>query len=523
MIKVCMFVFNSCENDSRVLKEAKTLVEAGYSVKILALFRTGTKRTEERDGFLIKRIKIDSFDIRFSKQIKTLFQDLKKTHLTVKNYIKKFSYTGNKKIKNMIYKKSKFKSFTQKNIRRTHSFLKSLLQVLPAIRPPYVQRKVRKGVRQMFGQDPVQFLIFGWISFLVYLSLLYIVTSFAYLGRMFYETFEFLLTYFSAYLRTGHLFFSYWDYYQKCLKMIEKDPSDIYHAHDFNTLFPAYLAKKRTRGKLIYDSHELYAERNRPRKQSWFMKQTILRMESFLIKRADYTVTVSRPIAEVLKRRNGIEKVGVVMNVPDVPKARIKRSLRKALNIPSDKKIILYVGSFTFNRGLEELIQSLSLLEDCVLVLMGYSQDQQYFRKLKDLVRSNGISQRIFFFGPVASEEVIDYSASADIGVAPIKNAGLSYYYCLPNKLFEYLSAGIPVVGSWFPELRKVINGFRVGETFDPESPMEIAESIKSVLQDPEKYKRMTQKTRQAAKVFNWQRESRKLLGIYNQLETKRT
>ena len=110
---------------------------------------------------------------------------------------------------------------------------------------------------------------------------------------------------------------------------------------------------------------------------------------------------------------------------------------------------------------------------------------------------------------------------SADIGVALGKNAGLSYYYSSPNKIFECIVGGLPVVGSNFPDLKEVIEGYRLGVTCDPDYPRDIANAIDYILSDEMRYAEMRKNALAAAKIFNWGNESKKLLAVYQRLDGK--
>lgn len=107
------------------------------------------------------------------------------------------------------------------------------------------------------------------------------------------------------------------------------------------------------------------------------------------------------------------------------------------------------------------------------------------------------------------------------MGVAPIKNAGLSYYYCSPNKVFECIAAGLPVAASNFPDLKQIVEGHKLGVTLDPASPRDIARAIDYVLSDKDRYEEMRRNALEAAKIFNWENESRKLLALYEGLGDK--
>jgi glycosyltransferase involved in cell wall biosynthesis len=246
----------------------------------------------------------------------------------------------------------------------------------------------------------------------------------------------------------------------------------------------------------------------------------IRRIEAFLIRRTDANITVSESIVKELSERYQIVKPTLILNVPDYHPVERSDILRDEIGIYKEHRIILYVGKIAFLRGLEQLAQSLRYLDHCILVIMGHSLIN-YIDGLKSLIRAEGMTDRVYFFGPVPFEEVTRYAASADVGVIPVQNACLSYYYASPNKVFECVSAGLPVAGSNFPDIKKVIEGHRLGVTFDPESPHDIARAIDYILSDKDRYEEMRRNALEAAKIYNWQSESKKLLALYEGLSDR--
>ena len=298
---------------------------------------------------------------------------------------------------------------------------------------------------------------------------------------------------------------------------------DIFHAHDLNTLMGAYAAAKQHGAELIYDSHELYLERNRYEPYKPLGKWVRKRLEAFLIRRATNVITVNESIAKYLSRAYRIKRPVVVMNVPDLRpaqnKAEARFSLRRSLGIADDYRLLLYSGAITYNRGLEKLICALAQLPQCFLVMMGYGNDV-YKESLLKLAEQQGVIKRCRFFGPVPSEQVTSYADSADIGIAPIENACLSYYYCSPNKLFEYILAGLPVVASNFPEMAAIINEFEVGALFDPDDPDAIAAAVRQIFASPGLFDTMKEKAQIIPQRYSWAQESQKLLGVYRAIRT---
>jgi len=433
--KVCMFVYNNLLHDTRVLKEARTLITSGYDVTIVAVLDDKTKPFEEQYGIKVIRV--------------------------VKNPI--HHYIVHLMIACVRYIKKGIVPFPGKNTR--------------------ISEHRKKGRGTMICWELMIRRMRGY-------------------GLLFNRPLCFI------------------DYYMRSYKIAMGKPYDIYHANDLNTLPVAWWAARRSGAKLVYDSHELYVERNRKKTASRVGKFLLSQLESFLIRRTDAVITVNESIADELSRRYRIRTPTVVMNTPSRtfhPVNRNVNSLRESLGIKSDYRLLLYAGSMTFNRGLEKLIQSLVYLPDCYLVLMGYGTDE-YKKHLLELTRITGMESRVSFFGPVPPDEVTIYAASADLGVAPIENACLSYYYCSPNKVFEYIHAGLAVVASDFPELRRVIHQHDIGYTFNPDDPRDISRAVNYIFENPERWQRMKQNTLTASQYYNWENESKKLLNLYGTL-----
>jgi glycosyltransferase involved in cell wall biosynthesis len=164
------------------------------------------------------------------------------------------------------------------------------------------------------------------------------------------------------------------------------------------------------------------------------------------------------------------------------------------------------------HRGLEELIDAVPHLERGVLVLMGWGVMEE---RLSQLVAARGLEDRVRMTGPVAQDELLHYTVDADVGVIPYQAVGLNNYYTTPNKLFEYMAAGVPVAGSRFPELIRFVEGLGIGRTFDPRDPQDIAAAINGVLGDEAAHTAMRERARAAATRLTWEEQVAPLLSIY--------
>ncbi len=545
-LKICMFVYNNCNHDSRVLKEAATLAKAGHQVKIVALLDDNSIPYEQRDGFTIIRTLKGPIHYKLLNKIKkyNLINQVKHLlDLTVMMISRTLKWMTGLPINPFRWAaKSKTNHDTDTQKASKAKRFEKISQLSLSINNEINQKGIKEYLKNNARNSPFYFFTCGWLVILCFIAYRYsckfcilcirrpvkilwaryIIKTFILIGR---KVTGQIHSSAKCCLMKFHRPFCFLDYYYRSFPLIRANPADVYHAHDLNTLPIAYWLKKKTGGALVYDSHEFYIERNRPKKPSRIGKFLLKQLEGFFIKSSDHVITVSDSIGVELQKRYAVKKLSIILNAPirngqSDSVGKPECSLHHELAIPKTDKIILYVGNIAFNRGMEYLIQSIAYLNNCALVMMGKATEA-YAEKLKKIAFDAGVIEKVHFFGPVPQEQVIAYASSADIGAAPILNACLSYYYCLPNKLFEYMNAGLPTIGSNFPELKKIIEGYGIGKTFDPEDPKDIAASINYILSDRQRLETMHNNSLQAAKIFNWSNEAKKLLTIYSDLEDR--
>jgi glycosyltransferase involved in cell wall biosynthesis len=294
---------------------------------------------------------------------------------------------------------------------------------------------------------------------------------------------------------------------------------DVLHAHDSNALVPVALAARALRVPYVYDAHDLWLGRpRRERSRLYFALNQLYYglVERLLVPRAAATLTVSPPIADHLRRRYGLRSVALVPNYPEPPAAvqRIDvRDLPGGERIRSRSPVILYLGGLMAGRGLEQLVDAMPHVERGELVLLG---DGVLAASLRQRAARAGAADRVHILAPVPPADVIGVAASADVGVSPIVPSCLNYRYSLPNKLFQYMAAGLPVVASDFPQVREVVDGAGCGLLVDTRDPTRIATAIGRVLQDPEEAQAMGERGRRAIRErFNWSTSAAVLLETY--------
>lgn len=287
--------------------------------------------------------------------------------------------------------------------------------------------------------------------------------------------------------------------------------SDICHCHDLNALPIGALVKWFGKGKvkLVYDAHEYETHKNGV--TGWMQKASMF-LERRLIKHADKVITVSDTIAEEYQRLYGIEKPAVILNTPPKQKVEKKDLFRAEFNIDSDKTIFLYQGGLSAGRGIEQIIEAFQKIDDAsaVVVFMGYGPLEQM---ISDVANTNA---NIFYKPAVSPDVILDYTASADIGISLIQDICLSYRYCLPNKLFEYIMAGLPVVVSDLPEMKKIVETNGIGATVKDDDVTSFIDAISKARRLD--MAEMAEKMDSLSNLYNWEVQEEKLLGLYRGL-----
>ncbi|OGY26357.1 MAG: hypothetical protein A2Z42_03455 [Candidatus Woykebacteria bacterium RBG_19FT_COMBO_43_10] len=318
----------------------------------------------------------------------------------------------------------------------------------------------------------------------------------------------------------------FWGFYRlvfyKAYRRLVEEKADVYHAHDLDTLLISYFAAKRNNAKIVYDSHEYWSSRTVFKKTYLDTFKGIIRepifslIEKSLIKKVDAVITVNETISEKLAEKYGIEKPLSLYNFPSLENQKLSDLLRKSLKL-GNKKLILFLGGVNRGRGVLQLVESLRFLSDGFhLVFLGGGP---YIKRAQVLAEKFNLSSRVYFLKAVPSVDVLKWASGADVGVSPIQNISTSYYYSSPNKVFEYLMAGLPIAVSNFPEMKRILGKFEVGETFDPEDPEDIAKAVKKISQDPRRYERLKANALKAAREeYNWEMESKKLIDLYKNI-----
>lgn len=307
-------------------------------------------------------------------------------------------------------------------------------------------------------------------------------------------------------------YLAYYEYYKKVKVLVKNLEIDVIHCHDLNTLWQGSMLSEDLLAKLIYDSHEIFNEMAGRNKLDRIVGY---RMEKQLFRKVDYVVTVNSYLRDYLFERNGEKPSILIQNIPLVNEQQMSKTEVPATwnyNFGQDDVILLYQGGFSPYRGLELIIQSMEKLPKnykLVLIGSGVLKDE-----LEELVRTLNLSEKVFFHDQVPSDELIYYTRQAHIGLVMYEKVSKNNYYSTPNKIFEYIQAGIPAVSSNHPGKSVIIDEYKTGvlaeETVDG-----IVKGINEVVNN---YRYYQQNCLNAQKVLTWEDESKKLIELYQGL-----
>ncbi len=290
--------------------------------------------------------------------------------------------------------------------------------------------------------------------------------------------------------------------------------ANVLISNDLDTLLANYLAHKLKGGKLVYDSHEYYTEVpelvSRPG-----VRRIWLSIEKWIFPKLKFVYTVNESIAEAYKERYGLLPK-VVRNISPKYMGNDRFS-KKELGIPENKKLIILQGAgINIHRGAEEAVDAMRKVENAVLLIVG---DGDIIPQLKETVEKENLSEKVLFFGRRPYLEMMQFTAHSDVGLTLDKDNNLNYKFSLPNKVFDYIHAGTPIVCTDLIEVAKVVRRNDVGVVLNEFTVDHLAAALNTLLKDEKELSRLKENCRMAAKKDNWEKECEVLNSIYPKIE----
>lgn len=294
----------------------------------------------------------------------------------------------------------------------------------------------------------------------------------------------------------------------------------VFHAHDLDTLPVCAMAAFLTSGRLVYDSHELWLGSRRHLLETTSPYMRLERLtESLIAPLADAVIAVTPGRGEVMEGMYpNMPRPWLVPNYPPLmPRVPRNEEVRRSLGVWEEPEFLfLYQGILGLHRGLEELIEAAASLRG-LPVHIGFVGHDRSRGAIPSCVQESETADMITFHPPVPSEELPLITGSADCGLLLFQGSCLNHTYSLPNKLFEYMMAGLPILGCDLPEISRVIKNHDCGILVDSTDPSSIAEGMRKMAEDPQEAAAMGQRGYHAAReYYTWDRSALALRELYS-------
>ena len=290
---------------------------------------------------------------------------------------------------------------------------------------------------------------------------------------------------------------------------------DVLYSNDLDTLSANFFATWfKPKSRLIYDTHELFTEVPELENRR-FAKNTWLNIEKYIFPKLNNVITVNESIAKIYEAKYA-KSILVVRNVPEKYENQISFSKSK-IGLPEDKFILIIQGSgLNVDRGVEEAVLSMQFIDNALLVIVGSGD---VIPIAKEIVSQKRLDDKVKFFDKRPYLEMMQLTSNANIGLSLDKPLSDNYRFSLPNKLFDYIQAGIPILSSELIELKKIITKYEIGCFVKTVSPEEIAKNINFLIANPDILDIYKTNCIRAAENENWELEKMKLVRFIEDLE----
>jgi glycosyltransferase involved in cell wall biosynthesis len=322
------------------------------------------------------------------------------------------------------------------------------------------------------------------------------------------QTRSYLTKRFSLLFRKGPFF--YLSYNFRLFLYLLTRKTDVLVANDLDTLLANYLVSKIKGTDLVYDSHEYYTgvpelENRR------FVRSVWKAIEKWIFPKLKTVFTVNDSIANLYEQEYGI-RPAVLRNVPETPD-HLPVIDRTSLGLPENKNIILLQGAgINIQRGAEEAVLAMRYLENCLLLIIGGGD---VIHVLPGLIEKYKLEEKVKLLPKQPMEALLKYTVCADLGLTLDKDTNINYRFSLPNKLFDYIQAGLPVLASDLPEVSAIIHHYNIGLITPDHEPEKIAQLIQSMLSDKINMERWRENLKIAARELCWEKEEKVIIENY--------
>ena len=289
---------------------------------------------------------------------------------------------------------------------------------------------------------------------------------------------------------------------------------DILLSNDLDTLLPNYLISKIFNKKLVYDSHELFTEIpeliDRPR-----IQKVWLGIEKYIFPKLKNVYTVNNSIASIYNEKYNVE-VSIVKNIAPILKNKTIDIDLSDKTKGNQKMLILQGAGINIDRGAEEAVEMMQYLENTILYIIGSGD---VFETLKELVTKFHLKEKVFIKDKMPYAELMEYTKIADLGLSLDKGTNLNYEFSLPNKVFDYIQAEIPLLVSNRKEIADLVTKNKIGLVIESHNPKELANKVKEMFSNIRQYEIWKENLSIISSEYCWENESLKLKTIFKNLK----
>lgn len=315
----------------------------------------------------------------------------------------------------------------------------------------------------------------------------------------------------NCFFKTGILFYAEFNF--RLLLFLLFNSFDIVCGCDLDTLPAAFIAAKLKKKKIVYDAHEYFPESpeliGKPFKQSvWLF------IEKWIVPKVDAIYTVTDSIAKLFNKKYKVD-VKLVRNYPYKNNPKLAEQ-KVSKNTFTEVPVLLYQGAVNMGRGINEMLLSMLKIDNAIFYIVG---DGDEFNTIQTNIHKLQLDNKVKLLGKKSPEELKQLTKQAYIGINLLENRGLSYYYSLGNKTFDYIQAGIPQVLIGFPEYIALNQRYEIGVVVKELTIEQVVQAIQQLLQDKELYKRLQMNCQKVRNELCWEKEEKHLLDIYNRLK----
>lgn len=285
----------------------------------------------------------------------------------------------------------------------------------------------------------------------------------------------------------------------------------ILHSNDLDTLLANYLASRLKRKPIVYDSHEYFTEVPELQGRA-FAKKSWESIEGWIFPDLSKIFTVNESIAQLYSKKYGKE-LHVIRNIP-LRKSTLEPEKKSSFGLKEEDFVMVVQGTgINVDRGIEEMVEAMKILPDSIhLMIIGKGD---VLPQLKEMAKEFNLEHRIHFKGAMPYAEMMKITAGCDLGISLDKDTNINYRFSLPNKVFDYIRAQIPILCTDLPELSKIVKGYEIGKTVSSPEPKLLAEAVLE-MQNLGKEK-FTRNLVEASSKLAWEVEVLPMIKVYDQ------